>query len=141
MRTSVPFRQARSSAGVRTGIRGSGFTLLELLVVLLIVGLLVGLAAPSAMNLVGAATRETQRREIASSIERLPVEARLSGKPLTFEGEAAWPGLPANYRVRLVKPLRVLPSGICSDASATISTGDQVVAVQISAPFCRVQFD
>lgn len=121
--------------------RGSGFTLLEVLVVLLIVGLLVSLVAPSAVNLVGSATRESQRREIASAIERLPVEARLAGKSLVFEGDSLLPGLSAAWRVRLTKPLRVLPSGICSDSEATISTEEQTVVVHIAAPFCRVRVD
>lgn len=121
--------------------RGSGFTLLELLVVLLIVGLLVALVAPGAVSLVGSATRESQRREIASAIERLPVEARLAGRSLVFEGESPLPGLSAAWRFRLARPLRVLPSGICSDSEATVSTEEQTVVVHIAAPFCRVRFD
>jgi prepilin-type N-terminal cleavage/methylation domain-containing protein len=137
MRTLV--RYPRPANRVPPGPRG--FTLLEVLVVLLIVGLLVSLVAPSAVNLMGSATREAQRREIASAIERLPVEAWLAGKPLSFEGKTLLPGLNAAWRVTLAKPLRVLPSGVCTDSDATINTDDQTVVVHIAAPFCRVRFE
>ncbi len=138
MRTSVQFLQPPSSVPQAD----RGFTLLEVLVVLLIVGLLVSLVAPGAVNLVGAATRESQRREIASAIERLPVEARLTGRLLVLDGEATpGPGLNAAWRVTLARPLRVQPSGVCTDASARVDIDDQTVVVQIAAPFCRVRFD
>jgi prepilin-type N-terminal cleavage/methylation domain-containing protein len=137
MRTSAQFLRPASSVPQAD----RGFTLLEVLVVLLIVGLLVSLVAPGAVNLVGAATRESQRREIASAIERLPVEARLTGRLLVLDGTTPVPGLNAAWRVTLARPLRVQPSGVCSESDARVDIDGQTVVVHIAAPFCRVRFD
>jgi general secretion pathway protein G len=76
MRTSiVPTNDPAAAPGTATGAAGkrrrsrrqAGFTLLELLVVLVILGLIAGLAAPQVMNLLGGAKTKTA----ALNIEKL----------------------------------------------------------------------
>jgi general secretion pathway protein H len=62
----------------------SGFTLLELLVVLGIMGLIYGLAVPIYSKFLPSVTLNSTAEEVVSDLRRSRLKAILSGKPVTF---------------------------------------------------------
>lgn len=112
MRTSiVPTNDPAAALGKATSTaskrrrshRQAGFTLLELLVVLVILGLIAGLAAPQVMNLLGGAKTKTaalniEKLSAALDIYRLdngsypPTSPGLSALMERPDGASAWNG-------------------------------------------------
>lgn len=86
-----------SSCPGRAGVRMSGFTLLELLVVLVILGLLVGYVAPKYFAQLGKSEVKTARAQI-NSLEKALDQYRLDvGRyPTGEQGLAALNARPAN---------------------------------------------
>lgn len=89
--TTVPFVRAR--------VRQAGFTLLELLVVMVIIGLLAGYVGPRFFSQIGKSEVQTARAQI-NALEKALDQFRLDvGRyPLTEEGLAALNTAPAGER-------------------------------------------
>jgi prepilin-type N-terminal cleavage/methylation domain-containing protein len=98
--------------------RQSGFTLIEILTVLVIAGLLAALAAPPLLRLIGSTERSSQRGLLAGEITSLAYRAWLEGKPYTLGGDAKAATayalhLSAGWRVECPKPITYAFNGIC----------------------------
>jgi len=96
-----------------------GFTLIEILTVLVIAGLLAALAAPPLQRMAASMERSTQRGLLAGEITGLAYRAWLEGKPYTLGADADLPTayrlrLPAGWRVEFPKPVTYAFNGICS---------------------------
>lgn len=116
----IPTSAHGPSEGFRRASAG-GFTLIEMLVVLLIMGLLVGLAAVIVQP-DEKARLEVEAERLAQLIQFAAVQAQLTGKPLVWSADAAgtgyrfleyrdesgWTALDADHSLRL----RTLPSGM-----------------------------
>ena len=88
--------------------RAQGFTLLELLVVLLLLGLIMGLVAPLASRSLEAAQRRGWRADLKARIETLPVRAFLAGEALSMDAKQLPLGLPGQSGgvvLRMAAPL------------------------------------
>src|SRR5215813_14162462 len=93
-----PMSVARSAAIVRSPT--SGFTLLEMLVVLVIIGLLAGLVGPQLMGRVDTSkvtTAETQSRMLKSALDTMRLD--IGRYPTKEEGLAMLSTAPADTRV------------------------------------------
>lgn len=125
--------------------RGGGFSLLEMLVVLVLVSIMVALIAPRLANTVRAIQTSGDRAETVRQIERLPVLARSSGTPLVFQpGQAvAQEGVavPEGWSVTTETVLSVAANGICFPAKLRISGAGLTEQWSVSAPDCRVSTD
>ncbi|TDK29975.1 type II secretion system protein [Luteimonas terrae] len=128
-----------------TGSRGvdvSGFSLLEMLVVLTLVSIMVALIAPRLANTVQAIQVSGDRAETVRQIERLPLLARTAGLDLRFgpgqliahEGVA----IPEGWTLTALTPLRVAANGICSAAKVRVTGAGVTEEWSIGAPDCRV---
>jgi len=119
----------------------SGYTLLEMLVVLVIVALATALVAPAGWRMVRAWQDAAQVDGVVDQLQRLPGTVRASGRGLVWDGTAdgAPLELPDGWALTLTPPLRVLANGACADAQGQLQTARQVVDVVIEAPFCRVR--
>ena len=118
-----------------------GYTLLELVVVMAILAMATALVAPPSYKMIRTWQESTQVQDVIEQIERLPGTVRASGNPLATDadGSKVPVDLPQDWTLRMQTPLRVQANGACSDAQATLETGQQSIELRIQAPFCRVQ--
>ena len=133
----------------------SGFTLLELLVVLVLGGLLVALAFPNLQQLYASAARNTERDRIVDQLAALGRESmaqRRSHFVVDAEradnglGEAAGAGfspyvvdVPEGWRLRVEEPVLARANGVCLGGAVTLLHNDLPPrTVRFEAPLCRV---
>jgi prepilin-type N-terminal cleavage/methylation domain-containing protein len=94
-----------------------GFTLLELLVVLVLLGLVTGLVAPLAVNGLRAARERAVSAELGALLEELPVRAFAAGVAQAFDARTLtrlMGELPPGWEIRVDPVLNYSPSGVAS---------------------------
>ena len=149
----------RGFAGASEGRRNRGFTLLELIVVLVLVGLVTVLAVPNLQRLYESFTRKAEQGRILNQIAGLGREAMLRGRAYAVYGSAgdaaeaenagrvlgfeAYPlDLPEGWELSVDKPLLVRANGACLGATMTlVYRGARAARVVLEAPYCRVGAD
>ena len=120
----------------------SGFSLLELLVVLALISFMTALVAPRLKNTVDAISRSGERAETRRQLERLPLLARRDGTPIRFDkGQVlSMSGLelPQGWSVQAIDGLQVAASGYCSAALLNVTTPAGEERWSLGVPDCRV---
>ena len=120
----------------------TGFSLLEMLVVLALVSIMVALVAPRLAGTVRAIATSGERAETARQIERLPLLARGSGHPVLVEADeplvAEGLAFPEGWTATALEPLRVAANGICRPSRLRVEGGGVVEEWALAAPDCRV---
>jgi len=108
-----------------------GFTLLELLVVLVIIGLAASFSGPELWRTYMKADERSTVRAFADAIGALRTEAFHQGRPIVLaavnEGAAAgqrMPNLPAGWTLESSSSLRFLPSGVTNGGMVYLSSPD-----------------
>ena len=126
----------------------SGFTLIEILVVLAIVGMLAGIALPRLASIYSSVENSSQRRAIQDQIDGLGYTAYASGKPIVLTSSSSsaketidYPlQLPIGWTVVVSKPLRYSSQGFCSGGALTIGDPDGgTEAYRLQTPLCRLE--
>jgi len=120
-----------------------GFTLLEMLVVLVILGLAASVIAPPLARTVDRVRESGERDEVKRLLARLPQVARRSGTSLVLgPGEAVPTGSsdwPEGWTVVTRSPLNVSPSGFCSSAEVEAQSPTQSFRWRLMPPDCAVK--
>ena len=127
----------------------SGFTLLELLVVMAVVGLLAGMIAPNLERLVGSIDRATRRDGLIADIAGLSFRAYALGQGfelkddglarLLRDGDPVL-AVPNGWRVSVQPAIQFGFNGICSGGQVTLISPDGVrEALQLRAPDCQIE--
>lgn len=122
----------------------SGFSLLELLVVLALMGMLSAVVAPRLARTYDAIAGSGERDEVVRQMERLPLLARHEGKAILIgRGDGAALSsritLPEGWLVSPLDELRIEASGVCHPARLSVSGRGVVEVRQLTAPACEVR--
>ena len=122
----------------------AGFTLIEILVVLVILGFIAGLALPGVQKMMQSARFASERAFILGELGSLGYRAYVTGRPIILgemrqEGSAPPFDLPEGWRLVFPKPISYRFNGLCSGGSVTlIAPDDRQETVDLVAPSCRV---
>ena len=134
---------------------GAGFTLIELIVVLVILGLLTGLVLPNMPGLFESATRATDRDRILDQFAALGTEALRQGRnfavlgtdpdfdPGTYMDFEPYPlVVPNGWEVRTERPILIRANGVCLGGRVTVRHADAPpTTVVLVPPLCGVAAD
>lgn len=122
----------------------SGFTLLEVLVVLVLIAGAVAIVAPRLERTYTAIVSSGDRAESIRQVERLPALVRSSGQLLELPAEsdalAELLTLPEGWRIQTAEPLLIEASGACHSTSVSVHPhlSDVIETWRLAEPDCRV---
>ena len=151
MRILVIFPSFVSGPGFRRGF--SGFSLMELMVVLVLLGLITSLALPNLTRLYQSISLSLERDEIYDQFRGLGNEALSSGMSLVLRQSSSEDGnalsrygnfrvhtlqLPTGWSLDLDKDLIVRANGVCLGAYVSLyHLGELYSQFELVAPFCE----
>lgn len=106
--------------------RNKGFTLLELLVVMVLLGSIMGLVAPQAGRWLSSVQQRGWRLDLKARIEGLPIQAFLGGSDLAVDAEQLSQRLPgfSGAVLRTPAPLRYGASGMAQGGRVELLIGE-----------------
>lgn len=130
-------------------MQSRGFTLLEMVVVLVIMGIITSLALPGLQKMYDAMRASLDRNELRAVLNHLALDVRNDGRPLTF---FAYPAdsskLPTAFIKRIEplditlqfdQPLAITSSGFCpAAAKVKVTKGSQSYDLTVRSPDCRI---
>ena len=126
--------------------KSHGFTLIEILVVMVVIGLLAGVAVPRLYDLSHRFEIASQRDNLVLAIGNIGYRAYQTGQPLRLNstggtasnGAEAAVSLPPGWQIELVKPIDYSFNGICSGGSITLHGPDGYLEqLVLTAPLCQ----
>ncbi len=124
-----------------------GFTLVEILVVLVIVGLTTGLVVPRLVDLPQRLQVANERKRLLARIEGLGYRAYTEGRGLTLREPARQPGaaaaetpleIPEGWKLGVEAPIQYLANGACGGGVVAITSprGDEE-RFRLLPPVCK----
>ena len=115
--------------------RYHGFTLVEMLVVMLLLAIVMGLVTPSMLNLRKSAEHQGTLSALLHEIGLLPYQAYLKGEVILFPPADDLVTLPDGWNVELSPPVRYEINGLCSSGVLRVTDPDNNVNMYQIKPF------
>lgn len=124
--------------------RAPGFTLIEVLVVLVLVGLVAGVALPRLLVISQRFETAANKKQLLAEIAGLGYRAYVTGRPLTLVSlPSADPqtdpvALPPGWGIEVATPLKYAFTGVCGGGRITITgPGEGPETWDLPPPFCK----
>lgn len=115
-----------------------GFTLLELLVVVVLIGLIAGIVAPRFIGFGERLTLKNQLLEVRQRVNGLPLAALRGGRQLRIDSDGAPLSLPDGWRVTSRTSVLYQGNGSCLGGEIEVWRGSQREArVTLLPPLCQ----
>ncbi len=118
-----------------------GFSLIELMVVLLLVSLATGLVLPNLANLYRSAQLNSELSRLSISISSLGYLSFSSGEAISVATDAdirKYIGTSDSWQLSVEEPLRINASGVCLGGLMRFESDEVFKTLRIQAPFCRI---
>ena len=124
-----------------------GFTLVEILVVLVIVGLISGLALPRLIDLPQRIETNSQRKHLLGQIQNLGYRAYTAGNSYILQGQMghvagedqAILDIPEGWKVRVERPLHYAFNGTCGGGDVAILSPQGIEErYRLTPPACKL---
>lgn len=131
------------------GKRVTGFTLLEILVVMMMMGLLAGMVLPRIQNIFTTYELSGQRKGLTITLHGLGYQAYTLGRELRLEGGHLTSGqenmdsllaMPAGWKIRTNTPIIYAANGICNGGGLDlVDPLGGIEQYQLRSPLCRLE--
>jgi prepilin-type N-terminal cleavage/methylation domain-containing protein len=125
--------------------RYTGFTLMEMLVVLMLLGLALTLSVPRVESIYRSVQLALNLEEFKLAVQRLPERARLAGEPIHITRldpvVATQLGIPllSGWEVKIVEPIVISDQGFCTGGIFALDDGRSAIRYVLRQPYCRVE--
>jgi general secretion pathway protein G len=122
-----------------------GYTLIELLIVVLLLGLVSGLALPRLSRMYDSGQMAFEKDDVLRQIASLGHKAFTESRTITipsFTADQATQvplALPDGWALSAARPIVYLPNGVCSGGTLTVQYKDRAFELLLEPPLCRPQ--
>lgn len=117
--------------------KASGFTLLELLVVLGLIAVVSSVTFPGLLRLYNSVTRDVEQQEIIAEINRLGRRAWETREPLVLAASTLQ--MPDGWRLESTSPVRYRDNGVCLGGEVRLIHDDVLrKTLVLKPPYCQV---
>jgi len=123
--------------------RVKGFTLLELLIVLLVIGLVAGLVVPRLSNIYDGMVTMYEKDDIMAQLNGLHFKVFQHGQVfdlIEYPLPSNMPKLlelPQGWTLKTETPIRFRSNGACSGGHLKLLHGEDSFVLKLEPPFCR----
>lgn len=114
-----------------------GFTMLELLVVMVIISLLGGLVVPNVGKWIGSFQLAEQRKSFVREVSSLPAKAFFSRQKITIDNRNQLSSV-FEGNIVIERPIEVMANGYCRGGVFTLNQESSSYKVIVNPPLCSV---
>ncbi len=115
-----------------------GFTLLELLVVIVLLGLVAGIVAPRFIEMGGRLSQKNNLLEVRQRVNGLPILALRGGQSLRIDSNGSPLTLPDGWRVTSSQPVLYQSNGSCLGGVIEVWNGSlREARITLQPPLCQ----
>ena len=117
-----------------------GFTIIELVIVLLLISLIAGLVLPRFSNIYNNAILSYEKDDAINQLSGLGYTAFQNGKPIILSNNSQQSlTLKEDWEITSEHPIFYYANGACAGGDLILSKQNKKYKIQLLPPFCRPQ--